>query len=179
MIRLTIGPATIVDFDGTVTRLAIDWAALRSALRIDRIGDLWDRPGADWSPVTRAEVTAATSAILDPAMRSVLESRVAFAVITDNASEAIYTFFMRHADLRERLVAVAGREQLGGPKRDERCFARGYAACRDALRPFSGGQPITYIGDQDWELRFAHRLGAVAIDIAQLRDVGTGRARTR
>jgi phosphoglycolate phosphatase-like HAD superfamily hydrolase len=47
-------------------------------------------------------------------------------------------------------------------------FARGFARCVDATAAARANGGVVYIGDTDWELAFARRLGAHAVDVDEL-----------
>ena len=177
---MTAGPAPIVDFDGTLATLPVEWEALRQALGVHRIDDLWKRDPGAWAEVTEAEVAAARAAAPVTAMLDELLGCRGFAVLTGNAEAAVRAFCARFAGLEQRLVAVAGRESLRGPKSDPRCFAVGYEICAAATAPLRPGQPPIYVGDLPWELRFASDLGATAIDVIEIqqahRDAGKAEA---
>jgi phosphoglycolate phosphatase-like HAD superfamily hydrolase len=163
---LIAGRAPILDFDGTLARLEVPWSELRSRLGVNRIQDLWlSADDVRWAEVTEAEVDAAKVAEPMAELAGRLDDVDGFAILTSNSSDAVETFLERFPDLGARAVLVVGREILGGPKTSFEVFARGYAMCVEALgRP----QPPTYIGDQPYELEFAKRLGATAINVATL-----------
>lgn len=170
---IDLGRAPIVDFDGTLARLDVDWQELRRGLGVDRIDDLWSAPGGRdpagraWAEVTCAECAAAE---LAPAVEPMLEaltgpSVAAFAVLTSNSTAAVEAFCARYPQLALRLVLVVGRESLGGPKTDFGRFRAGLARCRTALSLLHGAGQAVYAGDQPYELEFARRLGARPIDV--------------
>jgi hypothetical protein len=132
-----------------------------------------------WSVVTRAEIEAAEVAPLLPQAIDAIDAidpAAAIAVLTNNDEAAIDTFLGRFPHLRARVRVVVGRRALGGPKTDFAVFAAGYAICRQALGATTAEpelapeiEPkITYVGDMDYELDYAGRLGAEIIDVRQL-----------
>ena len=164
--NLTSGPAPILDFDGTLARLDVDWPGLRRRLDVRSIEDLWiNANDRRWAEVTAAEVHAATVAHQVRTLDSLLAGVKYFAVLSNNSEVAVATFLDRFPDMRRRAAAVVGRETLGGPKSSFEVFESGYAHCLHAL-----GRPLRpmYVGDQAYELEFAARLGAMAIDVASL-----------
>ena len=173
MTSSTLGPAPIVDFDGTLACLDITWHHLRARLNVQRINDLWrsDDPDA-WSIVTSTETEAAGRAAPVEPLRVALESSATFAVLTDNSEHAVARFFERFAALKSRAALVVGRESLAGPKSNYELFQRGFARCIDATSPARGNGSVVFVGDTDWELRFARRLGAHAVDVRHL-DAGS------
>jgi hypothetical protein len=151
--------SAITDFDGTLARLVLDWAALRRRLGVSQVSELWRRPdGAGWGTVTTWEIQAASTA--DP-VSTVVERLVAegrFAVLTNNSRRAVSAFLERFPDLTARCVHISGREDLGGPKEEPERFAAGLEAARVALAP-TDPFGVTYLGDQDYELVLAASLG--------------------
>jgi hypothetical protein len=165
---LIAGPAPIVDFDGTLARLVVDWEGLRRNLGVHSLDDLWQRDAGAWATVTEAEVAAAQTAEPVAGMVAELGACRGFAVLTSNAEAAVRAFCARFPALEKRLVAVAGRESLRGPKRDPRCFGIGFEICAAATGPLRPGLTPTYVGDLPWELRFAADLGATAFDVVDV-----------
>lgn len=161
------GRAPILDFDGTLARVELDWEAWRRRFGVRHIADLWRAPGGarEWAALTAAEVEAA--AIAEPVLPvlALLEGAPRFAVLSNNSARAVDAFLSRFPSLRPRAAIVVGREMLGGPKSDFQVFERGYRTCAEALEPIHGK---VYIGDQAYELDFAARLGAAVIDVKTL-----------
>ena len=162
---LTAGRAPILDFDGTLARLAVPWQELKQSLGVRRVDDLWALGGDRWGEVTTAEVNAALVASPVPAVWRLLEEVDQFAVLSNNSESAVRAFLARFPAVNSRAAVVVGRETLGGPKTRFEVFARGYARCLAAV---GGAFPPTYVGDQLYELAFATRLGALVIDVASL-----------
>lgn len=159
----------IADFDGTLTRLRVDWDALRASVGVRSIGDLWqlDDPAA-FVTVAAAERDGAREADADPEAAAFVRGFAAFAILTDNSETAVAVFLERHPHMAQRCLAVAGRESLRGSKRDPVVFRAGIDRCVAAL-----GAPalreVTYLGDTADELRQAGELGLRAVDVASLR----------
>ena len=160
-----LGPAPIVDFDGTLTRLPVDWAEVRAQLQVDRISQLWQAAGSEaWSVVRKAEVEAALHAPPLEPMRAHLEDSSTFAVLTANSEDAVASFLRCFTTLGSRVAAIVGRETLAGPKRDFEVFRRGFTRCVTATASSRTDGRVVYAGDADWELEFARRLGAEVVD---------------
>lgn len=158
---MTAGTGLVSDFDGTLARLDVDWAGLRRELGVARILDLWEPDGPGWERVTEEEVRAARTASavaygLDTALRY-----EAVAILTNNSERAVEVFLGRVPHLAERVVAVAGRETLAGPKNARDVFEEAMARLRAALAPRRVG---AYLGDQDYELEYAASLVPTVID---------------
>jgi len=164
-----LGPAPVVDFDGTLAHLPVAWDDLRGRLHVVRIDEIWRSGDADkWAIVRDAEVDAAQRASPIEPVRAILEQSTAFAVLSSNSELAISTFLKRFGVLESRTAIVVGRESLAGPKRDYAVFARGLARCVDATASARADDGVVYVGDTDWELEFARRLGAHAVDVEDL-----------
>ena len=163
-----LGRAPIIDFDNTLTRLPVDWAGLRSRLGIRTLRDLEGCDPDAWGQVTQAEVEAAHSAVPNEAAVDALHLCSGFAVLTDNSESCVSAFLERIPALGRRCLAVVGRETLGKSKRDPAAFARGFALCLNATALLRSGEGPVYIGDSDWELEAARRLGALAIAVTEL-----------
>jgi hypothetical protein len=153
-----LGPNPIVDFDGTMAYLPVDWAALRRQLRVASMSELWERSDdAAWTAVAAAEVAATALARPIAATVQALEASQGFVVVTDNDESAVAAFLGVHPVLADKAVAVLGRRFHGGPKRDADVFAR---ALRTAVDLLPAGDEVVYCGDQDYELAFARAMGA-------------------
>lgn len=169
MTRSILGPAPIVDFDGTLACLPVSWDDLRARLDVERIGQLWHSADPDaWSIVRGAEIEAAAHATPLEPVRAALEHASAFAVLTSNSEDAVARFLTRFTSLESRVAVIVGRETLAGPKHDYDVFERGFTKCVRATAFARAHEDVTYVGDADWELDFARRLGAHAIDAREL-----------
>jgi phosphoglycolate phosphatase-like HAD superfamily hydrolase len=166
---LILGPAPIVDFDGTLAVLPIDWAALRARLDVRAVDDLWVRgdPGA-WEAVTAVEIAAAEVAAPHPAVHAQLAQVKGFAVLSANSELAVHTFLGRNPSLARACRLVVGREALGGPKSNPANFRVGFELCRAATAEDRGDGPVVYVGDAVYEIELARRLGALAISVVEL-----------
>jgi phosphoglycolate phosphatase-like HAD superfamily hydrolase len=173
-----LGRAPIVDFDGTLARLDVDWDGLRRSLGLGSLDDLWRRVDTDsdgwaddpgWRAITAAEVDAARCAEPVAPLVSALAACAGFAVLTANSEAAVAAFLDPQPELRARCLAVAGRETLRGSKRNPVAFARGFRRCADATAAAREGETPVYVGDLPWELVAARRMGAVAIDVVEVR----------
>jgi phosphoglycolate phosphatase-like HAD superfamily hydrolase len=167
--RSILGPAPIVDFDGTLACLPVSWDDLRTRLDVDRVGQLWDSENPEaWSIVRDAEIEAAGHATPFEPVRANLERASTFAVLTSNSEDAVAHFFTRFTSLEPRVAVIVGRETLAGPKHHYDVFEPGFTKCVMATAPARGDGAVVYVGDADWELDFARRLGAHAINVREL-----------
>jgi phosphoglycolate phosphatase-like HAD superfamily hydrolase len=158
--------AAIVDFDGTLVELGIDWPALRRTLGVRSIDDVFALEDQSmWEIVRAAEVAAAATApAVGPVIRY-LEDVSRIAILTANSSAAVDVFLRRQPLIAERVELIVARETCAGPKRRRDVFERAYRLCSDAL----GAVPeVLYVGDQDYELAFAADLGATVVDARAL-----------
>jgi FMN phosphatase YigB (HAD superfamily) len=162
-----LGPAPVLDFDGTIAQLEVNWFELRRQLNVAHIEDLWTRTDG-WSTVTNAEVEAATTAAPVRPVVSILSKVQCFAVLTSNDGRAVHRFVNRFPDLRNRLTIVVGREELGGPKTDLAIFSEGVQRCLAATDLHRDGEQAVYVGDSSYELDFASQLGLKAVDVRDL-----------
>jgi phosphoglycolate phosphatase-like HAD superfamily hydrolase len=119
--------------------------------------------------VTEAEVAAARQAQPVDLMVSALARCEGFAVLTGNSQAAVDAFLDRRPELGSLCLAVAGRETLRGSKRDPAAFSRGFRRCAEATQKVRGGDALVYVGDLPWELAAARQLGALAIDVTEVR----------
>jgi phosphoglycolate phosphatase-like HAD superfamily hydrolase len=164
-----LGPAPIIDFDGTLARLDVPWEDVKAALGVDRIADLWnDRAPSEWAVVSQAEEEAADAADIVPEVKAALAQAVSFAILSNNSEAAVWRFLARFDGLRSRAQLVVGRETLSGPKSDFAVFARGFTACIEATAAARDRSDVVYVGDLDYELAFARRLGAQPIHVSDL-----------
>jgi phosphoglycolate phosphatase-like HAD superfamily hydrolase len=167
--RSILGPAPIIDFDGTLACLPVAWDDLRARFDVNRIGQLWQSENPDaWSMIRDAEIEAATHATPFEPVRAGLEQSSTFAVLTSNSEDAVARFLERFGSLESRVSVVVGRETLAGPKDDYEVFSRGFTRCVKATATARADEDVVYVGDADWELEYARRLGAQAIDAREL-----------
>ncbi len=164
-----LGPAPVVDFDGTVTLLPVDWEALRDAAGVPFIEDLWRTGGLDvWAAVTEAEMEAVEQAHPIEATFRALGDVEAFAILSANSEASIHTFLARYPDVAVKVRLVVGRETLNGSKRDPDRFAHGFQLCRAATERERDGTPVIYVGDRQYELELARAAGAHALHVSDL-----------
>jgi phosphoglycolate phosphatase-like HAD superfamily hydrolase len=169
-----LGAAVVSDFDGTLANLEVSWPHLRETLAVARIEELWKDPDMQrWDAVAQAEIEAARTASPVSFVVRALGSVPDIAVLTSNDERAVETFLDRWPELASRVRVVVGRRTLAGPKTDFEIFSSGYAKC---LRAIAGPAPvdIAYIGDQQYELDFARRLGASTFGVHELEDASRG-----
>jgi hypothetical protein len=162
-----IGLAPVLDFDGTLATLDVDWAGLRRRLNVDHIDDLWSR-GGDWNAVIDAEVSAASTAEAVTPVVTILSTVRCFAILTSNDARAVRRFLSRFPELVNRLTVVVGRRELGGPKTDFTLFEIGVRHCLAANDLLRDREQSVYVGDSAYELDFARRLGLKAVDVKDL-----------
>jgi len=158
----------IVDFDGTLVDLAVDWSALRERLGIARMGEIWTRDDEGvFEQVAAAERDGARHGADIAVAMELVESSDGFAVLTDNSASAVAVFLERHGELAHRCAAVVGREVLLGPKRDPKTFERGIEMCMTALQVHDRAL-VTYLGDSQYELQLARAAGLQEVDVRSI-----------
>jgi phosphoglycolate phosphatase-like HAD superfamily hydrolase len=168
--NLTGSHALVSDLDGTLVDLSIDWNALKSRLGVRTITELWARNDGDaWEAVADAENAAArTGPLRETALRWIAAQgpTLRVSILTDNSRRAAEAVLARSVLLASRCVAIVGREELGGSKRDPQVFASGLGRCLRAL----GGPVATtfYLGDADYELQLAEGAGLRTIPAGSL-----------
>jgi len=173
-VSISLGAAVVSDFDGTLAHLGIPWQSLRESLSVARIEELWKDPDMQrWDAVARAEIEAARTASPVPSVVRALGSVPSIAVLTSNDEGAVEVFLDRWPELASRVRVVVGRRALAGPKTDFEIFSSGYAKCLQAIAvPDPAG--TVYVGDQEYELEFARRLGANTLGVHELDDESRG-----
>jgi phosphoglycolate phosphatase-like HAD superfamily hydrolase len=168
-----LGSAPILDFDGTLGELEVDWRDLRQRLGVASVDELWERhDDRAWADVAAAEQRAASHSPIHHAMAALLQRVDALAILTDNSEAAVWAFVKRHDGVLPHPSVVVGRETLRGSKRDWLKFRRGFTLCERAIEQSRGEQATVYVGDQEYELSYARRLGAVALSTAKLLNGG-------
>lgn len=164
-----LGSAPIVDFDGTIAFLPVVWDRLRAQLGVRRISDLWSEDDVDsWALVRAAEEEAAQRALPNRRLLHVLENVEAAAVLTSNSKACVSVFLSRYPLLESRVGVIVGREELCGPKEDFDVFRRGFFQCVSATASARGKEPVVYVGDAEYELRYARALGARTWNVKEL-----------
>lgn len=163
-----LGPAPILDFDGTLARLEIDWSELRAQLGVQTVNELWSTNEADWTLVTDFEIQASEVAHEIAPTVAALAHSSAFSILTANSERAVSVFMESRPQLAERLAIVVGRETLEGPKLDATCFHRGYQRCLVATASVRGSDRPIYLGDDPRELALASNEGAIAYNVTDL-----------
>jgi phosphoglycolate phosphatase-like HAD superfamily hydrolase len=164
-----LGSAPLLDFDGTIAVLPVAWDRLRSELGVGRINDLWvANDPRSWSVVRTAEEDAARQAHPNPRLVEALEQVETLAVLTNNAETSVAVFLARFPSLERRVSLIVGREQLGGPKDEFSVFESGFRRCASATALARGAGALVYVGDADYELRFARSLGARALNVKEI-----------
>ena len=117
MKRPVLGPAPVVDFDGTIVPLPVDWPHLRRSFGVSRINDLWTQGGQDgFSLIAEMEVEGANVGGPFDAVMNELASATAFPVLASNSAVAVKTFF----SLRTRLCPKSRNHRPGCRRLDLR-----------------------------------------------------------
>lgn len=165
-----LGRNPIVDFDGTLVKLPVDWSDLRCRLEVERMSDLWRRQDSvdDWELVAAAEAKAALAAEPIDLVVAAVERAECFSVLSSTSERAVEAFLERRPNLERWVREIQGRESLGGPKTEFGRFETAFNACVQAMGVARGSAEIVYAGDRNYELDFASRLGARVVDVRLL-----------
>lgn len=158
-----LGPAPVVDLDGTVVRLPVDWSGLRRDLGVGSLREL-TVDDVRWAVVQQHEEAAADIATPLPIICAALAATVAFAVLTANSESSAWRA-LRRAGIASRCAAVVGRRSLAGRKDDVDVFRRGLARCVTATADARAGEELVYLGDSAYELDYAARSGARTLSV--------------
>ena len=158
----------IFDFDGTLTNLDVDWVALKRAISVTRISELWDfqSPQRDdaFSIVSDFELMGMKSKLNFD--RSKFQTFSQFAIMTNNSERTVNHFFeilnLEHKWPPLDPTLVVGRETLRGPKEIEEVFQAGIRMIFDTFQ-VTNASDCCYIGDQNYELNYAAKFGLRAI----------------
>lgn len=151
----------VIDFDGTLSFLDIDWEGLRADLGVERLSDLWGDFAPSWDAVTAAEIASARTSVPNQTLIDYLQQFEFVAVLSNNSERSIRVFLERFQGLES--YRVYGREYLQGPKQNWKVFSRAIHTIveQTSLRKSS----LIYLGDSDYELEFAQRLGISSLRV--------------
>lgn len=156
----------VLDFDGTLVNLQIDWSALRGQLGLASIQQIWSMPERlrkrHIVQISAAEAYAAKVATIDWS-RLVLLCRSPYLVFTNNSEISVHVFLQRIVEERSSFpvpVAVVGRESLNGSKLDFSSFATNLlASIEQAFGHSVDLSKVAYYGDSEYEINYAKFLG--------------------
>ena len=157
MIDQVFGGPIIIDLDGTLIDLNVDWGQLRKVLGVTSITELWRFSDQSiWSKVSDAELNAAKTSRLNDELIALIGSSSQVAVFSNNSNCAIEETLRRIGEITKNWLIV-GREFLGGAKEDFTIFSRGieWTVQQWDVKPESA----SYVGDAVYEVDFARRLG--------------------
>ena len=160
----------IFDFDGTITNLRVDWDLLKKNLSITRISEIWNLQDHErqiaFDQVSDFEVKGITLELLID--RNIFHYFKQIAVLTNNSEETVNRFFDNLT--KDRIinppVLVVGRETLQGPKEDQEIFGSAIKLIFNAMN-ISSPENCVYVGDQEYELHYAKKIGLNAIGISK------------
>lgn len=149
----------VLDLDGTLVRLAVDWGALRARLGV---ASVWSALPAHADAVTRAEVDGAARCAVNAALVAWLSEHhpaTPRAVLSLNAPEAVRIALERAG---VAVGAIVGRGQVEHPKPHPEGLLR-----LAALHSVGPGETLM-IGDRDSDLACAHAAGASALHVSEI-----------
>lgn len=162
----------ISDFDQTLIKLDLDWAKFRSDFSIGRINDIWKLDDVSRSnaidSLTNLEKRSVLNSNLHPLAPAILSQNV-IGVLTNNSEEAVnLTFETKCKDFTfsTEKIHVLGRETLKGPKEDFEIFKCAILEiCHKADQ--TDISEVIYMGDSDYELKYASRVGLRVFKVTQ------------
>jgi phosphoglycolate phosphatase-like HAD superfamily hydrolase len=162
----------IFDFDGTLTKLTINWPATRKYLKVTTISDIWKfdhflkKQALEY--LRDLELKSVTSELLIP--QTYIAQFENYAVLTNNSEKSVELFFELLESEKNIVLSrpsqILGRESLNGFKEDKLVFKNSINKILLGMR-ISMGHNIIYIGDQDYEIQLAKENGIEAIHVAQ------------
>ena len=162
----------IFDFDGSITNLLVDWDSLKKNLSVTRISEIWDLPDLEkqiaFDLVSDYEARGITTKLLfDPKLFNRFKN---ISILTNNSEGTVARFFENLNKDHEvsQPILVVGRETLQGPKEKEEIFGRAIKLIFNVMN-IASAENCVYVGDQDYELLFAKKIGLNTIDIREFR----------
>ena len=166
--------SAILDFDGTITDLEVNWEEVRNCLGVSRISDVWRYDANSrirlLNKITEFELKGVRQELKLPV--ALINSFDSYYIISNNSELAINSFYYG-LETNERLklkrpTMVVAREKLQGPKEDFSIFKKWIETilCNYADKPRS---KLSYIGDQQYELDYSELLGIQPIHVSRLK----------
>lgn len=157
----------ISDFDGTITKLEVDWVNLRKSLGVDSIDRLLAYgESPSWSTLTNAELMSVTALWASGDVMNAIENAKAFSVLTNNSEKTVQRFFEIQDSVSVKPATVVGRESINGSKTNFHNFRSGIERCLNTMA-CEDGDEIWYIGDSIYEIEFASKLGLSSYKVKQ------------
>lgn len=158
----------IVDLDGTLMNLDVNWAQVRKELEVISVGELWSWPlqkrRCGWRILDAYESDAASRATLNQSALAIIKDYGSWSLLTNNGHRVacmVEQMVHRFSPCR-RASVIQSRESLQGPKESFPLFSKAIGN----VRAVTGTNHLSYLGDQDYELSYATRLGLEAIRAA-------------
>jgi phosphoglycolate phosphatase-like HAD superfamily hydrolase len=153
-----MGKNLILDFDGTLTHLSVDWSSLRNIIGLERLSDYFKLPKLEQDYVLETISKTEYAGLVNGSLIdiSILEKCESWSVLTNNCEETVWSFIERER-ISKKPIMVLGRESLGGPKEDFTVFTRAI----ELITAIYQRHEALYVGDSDYEIQFAKRLGLV------------------
>ena len=150
----------VVDFDGTLVDLQVDWATLVKRLGNPTLTQQFEPRFRD--RLREAEMARLATAPVNRRLVAELSAGGPFAILTNNSSEVVAAFLERYPELKRRCVLIVGREQLTDSKVNPVAWWSGVSRCLERLG-VAPGQRWRYVGDSAYELDHARKAGAAQI----------------
>jgi FMN phosphatase YigB (HAD superfamily) len=166
----------IFDFDGTITNLNVDWNFLKKHIAVDKISEIWNLQECQKfeaiNVITEYEIAGLDYGLIID--RETFQLFQKFAILTNNSEETVKIFFNElNRDLslwQIKPEEIAGRSKLQGPKESERIFNQQIAFLLRAMK-IERPSDCIYVGDQEYELNFAKRIGLATFHISDFQGI--------
>ena len=160
----------IFDFDGTLTNLGVDWTSLKRQLSVNTLSEVWNFPENEFRSAAELISSFEISGLGKELKFDIQRLRIfdQFSVLTNNSERTVKIFFDRLNASNKcseiNPTEIVGRETLLAPKESASSFQRGIQLILTAMN-IPLGSECFYIGDQDYELDFAGKLGLKPLSI--------------
>lgn len=153
----------IVDFDGTLINLRVDWGHLRRSLGVKSISELWNISGeSQWDTVTTAEIEAVETSEINTQLIKSLQNFSQVAILSNNSNYSIKNALLRiESDSKDWLIF--GRESIEGPKEDWGLFNRVVRKITEQW--MCSLNEVVYFGDSKYEIDYAQVLGLKVVPV--------------
>lgn len=160
----------IFDFDGTITNLNVDWKSLKAELRVETISEIWNLPKQQKKEahkiVSEFELRGLSYKLIFN--ENLFTSMNHFSVLTNNSEKIVRKFFngINSNSIKPIIdpFMVLGRETLQGPKENKTIFATNVNRILDGMK-IKSPESCIYVGDQEYELDFADKIGLIPVHI--------------
>jgi phosphoglycolate phosphatase-like HAD superfamily hydrolase len=162
----------IFDFDGTITNLNVDWNSLKTEIAVEKISEIWNleesQKIAAIKIISEYEIAGLSFDLIFD--REYFELFQKFSILTNNSEETVARFFYelnRNSSLiKIKPEKIVGRSKLQGSKENEKIF-NDQIVCLLMAMKIRYPSNCVYIGDQEYELEFAKKIGLETFHIRE------------